>query len=90
MAGALVAALRDHASIPPVRAGLAAGLVMLRDGDVFGPVVNLAARLAECAGGNEIVVSADLAAQLSTQSTPLGVHQFKGFADPIEVYRVEC
>jgi hypothetical protein len=47
-------------------------------------------RLLEFAGGNEIVVPADLAAQLSTQSTRLGVHQFKGFADPIEVHRVEC
>jgi class 3 adenylate cyclase len=34
-------------------------------------------------------VPADLAAHLSTQLTPLGAHQFKGFADPVEIYRVE-
>lgn len=34
----------DHNVIPPVRIGMAAGEVLLRDGDVFGPVVNLAAR----------------------------------------------
>jgi len=31
-----------HPLIPSVRGGLASGRVMLRDGDVFGPVVNLA------------------------------------------------
>ena len=38
---------RDHPIVPPVRVGLAGGQVMLLDGDVFGPVVNLADRADE-------------------------------------------
>jgi class 3 adenylate cyclase len=33
-----------------VRAGIASGDVLLRDGDVFGPIVNLAARAVKLAG----------------------------------------
>jgi hypothetical protein len=44
---------RDHPLLPSVRAGVAMGRVMLRDGDVFGPVVNLAARLVKAAEPGE-------------------------------------
>ncbi|MGC1799818.1 MAG: adenylate/guanylate cyclase domain-containing protein, partial [Solirubrobacterales bacterium] len=38
-----------------VRAGVAGGDVLLRDGDVFGPVVNLAARAVKVAAAGEVV-----------------------------------
>ncbi len=38
----LVARLAAHPVLPEARAAVAAGLVTLRDGDYFGPVVNLA------------------------------------------------
>jgi len=34
--------LTDHRVVPPVRAGVTGGAVMMRDGDVFGPVVTTA------------------------------------------------
>ena len=40
----LAATLAEYPTTPPVRAGLAGGDVLMRDGDVFRPVVNFAAR----------------------------------------------
>ncbi|HET6811054.1 MAG TPA: hypothetical protein VFH50_08605 [Acidimicrobiales bacterium] len=45
-------------SLPPVHAGVRAGTVVWRDGDVFGAAVNDAARLAEAAGPWEIAEAA--------------------------------
>jgi len=56
-------ALRDaaaHNGLPPLRIGLAAGPVVSRDGDYFGPVVNLASRLTETAAEGEILAPAPL------------------------------
>jgi adenylate cyclase len=56
-------AVRDAvaaADLLPVRAGIAAGPVIARDGDFYGPVVNLASRLADAAGRGEILVPAAL------------------------------
>ncbi len=47
-----------HPLIPSVRGGLASGKVMIRDGDVFGPVVNLAARAVKAAQPGEVLVTA--------------------------------
>lgn len=50
--------------LPRARAGLAFGAALARDGDYYGPVVNLAHRLVEIARPASVVVSADLAAAL--------------------------
>ncbi len=55
--------LREAAAavgLPPLRMGLAAGPVVTRDGDYFGPVVNLANRLTELADPGELLVPATL------------------------------
>lgn len=48
-------AAEDH--LPPARAGLACGGVLTRDGDYFGPVVNLASRIVDVARPNSVVTS---------------------------------
>jgi len=61
-------ALRDAArnrGLPEVRSGLAAGLVVARDGDFYGPVVNLASRLTEIAPAGAIYASAALHDELA-------------------------
>ena len=47
IAFALIGEVANHANLPTVRAGVAAGEVLVRHGDTFGPVVNLAARLVD-------------------------------------------
>lgn len=50
--------LAADAFLPPVHAGICAGSVVWRDGDVFGATVNEAARLADVAGPWEIAEAA--------------------------------
>ncbi len=59
---ALVAAEDD--TFPELRVGLAHGAVLAKLGDVFGPVVNIAARLTKLAKPGRILVDRDLSAYL--------------------------
>ncbi|NIJ11068.1 adenylate cyclase [Saccharomonospora amisosensis] len=51
--------------LPPVRAGLAAGRVLSRFGDVYGSVVNLASRLTSMARPGTVLVDRELATELA-------------------------
>ena len=50
--------------LPAVRAGVAFGPLLAREGDYFGPVVNLASRLTEIARPGQVLASAELVAGL--------------------------
>jgi class 3 adenylate cyclase len=67
----LAAAFDEHPVVPQVRGGVAAGEVMLRDGDVFGPVVNLAAGLVKQAAPGEVVAPVEVAAAAGMAAEPL-------------------
>ena len=86
----LIRLLERHPRLPPVRAGLAYGEVMLRDGDVFGPVVNLAARAVAQSSANDLVVPKPVADRLDMPATPLGPRRLKGFEADIELVRVSA
>lgn len=55
---------RAEQGLPALRVGMAAGRVLTRFGDVYGPVVNLAARLTSLARPGTALVDAELAAAL--------------------------
>jgi adenylate cyclase len=74
--------------LPAARAGLAHGLVMLRDGDVFGPVVNLAARIVGAAGPGEVLAPADLVAAAGAEASPAGTHALKGITGEVALARL--
>ena len=57
-------AVGDAVGLPDVRVGIAAGETLLRDGDFFGPIVNLAARLASHAEPRTVLVAGPAAASL--------------------------
>jgi class 3 adenylate cyclase len=84
----LAATFDAHPVIPSVRAGVASGDVLLRDGDVFGPVVSLAARAVKVAGPGEIVAPPEVAAAAGIPTEPLGEHALKGFDDGVELCRL--
>ena len=91
IATALAAALAADPGLPEARCGLAVGDVTLKGGDVFGPVVNLAARVVREAAPGEALVAAseaDVAEGRPGQLEPAGTRVLKGFADPIQLYRV--
>jgi len=50
--------------LPATRAGIACGHLVAREGDYFGPVVNLAARLTELARPGTVLAPQDLGARL--------------------------
>ncbi len=52
----LIDSVGSHGSMPAIRVGLATGSVLSRLGDIFGPPVNLAARLSHIARSNRVIV----------------------------------
>ena len=83
----LAAAVAADPGLPGTRGGVAHGPVMLRDGDVFGPIVNLAARLVAAAEPGEVLVTADLVGAAGRQGEPRGRRQLKGIG-PVDVVRL--
>lgn len=78
--------------MPDVRVGLATGGVVLRLGDVFGPPVNLAARLTQVARRNRIIVDHATADRLDPdviEARPLPPRPVRGFGvvEPVAVRR---
>ena len=84
----LVRIYGEHPRIPDVRAGLASGDLLLRDGDVFGPVVNLAARAVETAGPGDVVAPIAFARAAGMKAGSSGAQQLKGLDTPIELSRL--
>ena len=79
--------LLDAADLPTMRVGVAAGTLLARDGDLFGPVVNLAARLERLAEPGQALCDADMARRLDPDAvTELGRHAVAGFDAPVEVF----
>jgi adenylate cyclase len=68
--------------LPPVRVGLAWGPVLVRQGDCFGPTVNLASRVVGTASGGEVVVEPTMAVALRARGyalDELGERELKSF-----------
>ena len=88
----IVEAVADDAVLAGLRGGVAYGDVVVRDGDCYGPVVNLAARAAAIARTGTVVVSDDLrtgAQDGSLQFEPLPPQALKGFGDAVVLFRVQ-
>lgn len=76
--------------LPDVRLGLASGEIVTRLGDVFGPPVNLAARLTAVARRNRVVVdqaTADALPEGRFETRRLSVRPLRGFGlvEPVAV-----
>lgn len=73
------------------RGGMAYGNVVLRSGDYYGPVVNLASRLADQAVPGELLVTDELAhAAMACEFEPAGRRVVKGFAEPVQVHAMRA
>ena len=86
----LVARIGDTALLPTAHAGIAAGRVVVRDGDVFGQTVNLAARISGQAGAGEVVVEEGVVVALprgTASFEPIGRVELKGFPMPVALWR---
>jgi adenylate cyclase len=78
--------------MPDVRLGLATGSVVMRMGDVFGPPVNMAARLTAVARRNRVIVDQSTADRLPTdefETRSLPARPIRGFGlvEPVAARR---
>lgn len=86
----LVNRVATTADMPPAHAGIAAGRVVVRDGDIFGQTVNLAARIASEAGPGEVVVEEGVVVALprgTADFAPIGRVELKGFPLAVALWR---
>jgi class 3 adenylate cyclase len=79
--------------LPKLRVGLAVGQVIVRQGDFYGPTVNLAARLVASAEPGTALADAALHERLSRVRAgygfaPAGRFQLAGFDEPLEVFQL--
>ena len=73
----------------PAHAGLAAGPVVLQDGDYYGRTVNMAARIAAYARAGQTLVTrevTELAAPAAVRFREIGPVDLKGFSEPVPVF----
>lgn len=73
------------------RGGLAVGEILTRGGDYYGPVVNVASRIADLAVPNEILVTDQLRERAEKNTAPMafdpaGRRLLKGFDEPLELF----
>ena len=83
--------LVNDPELPPLRVGLAAGEIVAREGDIFGPVVNLAARIVTLAEPGGVLMEAETARRLGSreQLRSLGPQALSGFDAPVEVFALK-
>lgn len=75
-----------------IRIGINAGEAIAEENDLFGSVVQLAARVCAQAGGDETLVSGNVKNTYSGSRAAFaskGTRQMKGFAEPVEVFQVQ-
>ncbi len=92
IASGLIDVIGGDARLPDVRIGLATGLVVTRLGDVFGPPVNLAARLTALARRNRILADEVTVAALDPldyETQRMTARPVRGFGllEPVAVRR---
>jgi adenylate cyclase len=77
----------------PLRGGIAAGPVMVFEGDDYvGRAINLAAKLCELADPHQCLATADLAAvcPVGVDATAVGSLTVPGFHEPIPVFAIDA
>jgi adenylate cyclase len=92
IAEGIITVIGRDSRMPDVRVGLASGIVVLRLGDVFGPPVNMAARLTAVARRNRVIVDAETAGllpddQFETRRLPGRPVRGFGIVEPVAVRR---
>ena len=83
--------LMVRAGLPAAHAGIHAGPVVERDGDVFGSTVNVASRIANHAPAGTILVSepvVETCAQHRDRFEPLGAVTIRGLVEPMQLCRL--
>jgi len=89
--GAICSALDHEPAFPVLRAGLHTGPALERDGDWYGGAVNLAARVAARAAGDQVLATtsvAEVAAGAGFETRPIGVERLRNVREPVPLFEV--
>jgi adenylate cyclase len=83
----------EAARLPKLRVGVAFGDVMVRQGDFYGPIVNLAARLVSSAEAGTALTDIEMQQRLARVRggyvfVPAGKLNLAGFLEPVEAYQL--
>jgi adenylate cyclase len=77
---------------PALRGGIAFGLVLYREGDYVGSLVNVASRLADTAERHQVLVTPEVRKEAAglegVEFAPAGKRRLKGIADELELFEV--
>lgn len=77
---------------PALRGGIAFGLVLYREGDYVGSLVNLASRLADEAERHQVLITPEVrreaAGLADVQFAPIGKRRLKGLTEEVELFEV--
>jgi adenylate cyclase len=79
--------------LPPARGAVGIGPAIPREGDYFGPLVNLLARLVKVGAPGEVVVTEAVAGQLPPEVwnlRPLQPAELRGIAEPVSAFVIEA
>jgi adenylate cyclase len=84
--------LTEHvkdAGLPPIRSGLAAGVALSREGDWYGPPVNVASRVTGVARAGSVLATKEMrdAARDSYSWSSAGEWKLRGVKRPVRLYR---
>ena len=89
----ILTALREKQGFPVVHVGMHTGPAVQRDSDWFGSTVNVAARVAGAAGGDEVLLteatSRAAGALEGIEVESRGTERFRNLADPVHLYRAQ-
>jgi adenylate cyclase len=84
----LVAACGPHAELPPLRAGLAYGPALPRQGDWYGSSINLASRITSAAPPMGVLATDEVRSRATTRRwRAVGPRRFKGVAAEIPLFQ---
>ncbi len=86
----LVAAFPETEALPPVRVGLAAGVVAALRGDYFGPAVHRAARIVAVAAPRTVLAAVQVVERVEPgvlRFQSIGDTSLAGFDRPVELFR---
>ncbi len=64
---------------------MASGALLSRDGDYFGPTVNMTARAVKLAAPGQVIVDREIE---GFTCVPLGLVELRGIDEPVELYRI--
>jgi adenylate cyclase len=87
-----IRAAAEDEVLPPARGVVGIGYATPREGDYFGPLVNLLSRMVKIGNANDLIVTEDVAKELTPSNwsvEALEPTELRGIEGPVRAFHVE-